>query len=153
MKITVALGIFIAISPLGANAICVVEPLEPELRAADVVYVGTVIRSEVTGELPSLELSRDHRNRRIELRHTLQPQITFKGNPAEAPAMISTWQYNPPQSKTTVDYAERVVVMPGDTYLVVARGGESVRVNLCSPTRKWDAATAKVVRAEFSPAP
>ncbi|TZF87778.1 hypothetical protein [Cognatilysobacter lacus] len=142
-----------ALLPASAHAICAIEPLEPELRAADVVYVGTVVRSELARELPSAATAENVSQRRVELRHTLRPDIVFKGNPASAASVISAWQYNPPRSKRTVEFTELPVVMPGDTLLVVARTGKPTNLGLCSPTRKWSAETAGVASAVFRPAP
>ena len=153
MRSFVACAILVALSPVPAYAICAVEPLERELRAADVVYVGTVMRSELAAPLPSGAAAEQLRKRRIELRHTMQPEITLKGDPAAAPAVFSAWQYNPPQSRQTVNISELSAVMPGDTLLVVARHGQPTYFGLCSATRAWNAETAEVVRAAFPPAP
>lgn len=153
MKCIAALGFLLALLPLSASAICVVEPLEPDLRSADVVYVGTIIGSELVDDLPLVKAAVRPRDRRVELRHTLQPEIKLKGDPSLAPTVLSGWQYNPPTSETVVKFAELVALMPGDTLLVVAHAGEPVRVGLCTATRKWNAETAKVTHAVFPPAP
>jgi hypothetical protein len=139
--------------PLSAHAVCVKEPLEPKLRDANVVYVGTVVQSELTGPLPSADIAESPRQRRVEVRHTLQPEIVLKGDPALAPSVLSAWQYNPPKSKRTVKFAELSAVLPGDTLLVVARSGEPTYLSLCSPTREWNAETARMVHAVFPAAP
>ncbi len=153
MRHLVACAILTALSPVPAYAICAVERLEPQLRAADVVYVGTVVRSELAAPLPSGAAAEQLRQRRIELRHTVQPEIILKGDPAAAPAVLSAWQYNPPKSRQTVNISELSAVMPGDTLLVVARHGQPAHFGLCSATREWNAETAGVVRAVFPPAP
>ncbi|GGZ72256.1 hypothetical protein GCM10008101_28270 [Lysobacter xinjiangensis] len=153
MRSVVACTVLVALSPLPAYAVCAVEPLGPELRAADVVYVGTVVRSELTAPLPSSAAAEQPRQRRIGLRHTVQPEIILKGDPATAPAVFSAWKYNPPKSRQTVIISELSAVLPGDTLLVVAHHGQPTYFGLCSATREWNAESAGVVRAVLTPAP
>lgn len=150
MKNTAASSLLIVMSPFAAQAVCVVTPLEPDLRAADTVYVGTVIRSELVDALPSIEVAENPRKRWVRVRHTMQVEIPFKGDPASASVVLSSWKYNPPGSKRKVDMAELPVVMPGDSLLVVVRAGEPVSLGLCTPTRAWTSTTAGVVRAVFA---
>ena len=153
MRFLASVGVAAALVPLSAHAVCVVEPLEPQLRSADVVYVGTVVRSELVDSLESVKASNSPRARRVQIRHLLQPEITLKGDPALTPTVLSSWQYNPPTSKKVVEFAERELVMPGDTLLVVARANEPTYLGLCAATRKWNAEVAKSVNAILRPAP
>jgi len=75
--------------------------------------------------------------------------MVLKGDPAKAPTVMSTWQYNDPRSGIVKNLAERSVLMPGDTLLVVARSGEPTRYGLCTSTREWNPHTAKIVRGVF----
>ncbi|WP_189451149.1 hypothetical protein [Cognatilysobacter xinjiangensis] len=115
--------------------------------------MGTVVRSELTAPLPSSAAAEQPRQRRIGLRHTVQPEIILKGDPATAPAVFSAWKYNPPKSRQTVIISELSAVLPGDTLLVVAHHGQPTYFGLCSATREWNAESAGVVRAVLTPAP
>ena len=153
MRSLAALGLLLALLPTSGKAVCVVEPLEPQLRAADTVYVGTIVRSELVQTVRSLRAAKRPQERLVEIRHTLEPEFTLKGRPGRAPTVISTWQYNNPLSRSVVEFAERSVLMPGDTLLVVASAGQLAQHGLCTTTREWSAATSKVVYAVFPPAP
>ncbi len=52
MKRSALMWAIAALVPITANAACVIEPLEPELQAAETLYVGTVVRSAL---IPSLD--------------------------------------------------------------------------------------------------
>jgi len=81
-----------------AQASCVIEPLQPELKAADIVYVGTVVRSELVPSVDSLRDIKRPRDHLVEIKHTVVPRIVLKGNPEKALAVLSTWQYNDPRT-------------------------------------------------------
>ena len=153
MKCFATLGFVIVLVSAPVKAVCISEPFEPELRAADTVYVGTVVRSELIPTLESLRAGKDIWRDRAYVRHTLVPEIILKGDPSQATIVLSTWQYNDPRSKIVRDFAERSPLMPGDTLLVVARSGEPTWFGLCSPTREWNAEAAKMAYAVFPPAP
>ena len=153
MKYLAVIGFFVALAPVPAQAVCLIEPLEPQLRAADIIYVGTVVRSELSPSLEALRAAKDPRKGRAEVSHTLIPEFILKGAPPQAPVVLSTWQYNDPRSKVSWDLAERSTLMPGDTLLVVAKSGEPARYGLCTATREWNSETAKVAYAVFPPAP
>jgi hypothetical protein len=151
MKFLAAWGFFISLVPSSVAAVCAIEPLEPQLRAADTVYVGTVVRSELAPSLESLRSSNNPREPRAVIEHTLAPEITLKGDPSRAALVFSTGQYNNPRSKVMVNYAERSALMPGDTLLVAAKSGEQTFFGSCTATREWDAETGKVVYSVFPP--
>jgi hypothetical protein len=151
MKLSAAWGLIISLVPGSAAAVCAVEPLEPQLRAADTVYVGTVISSELVPSLELLRSSKNPRKPRAVIKHTVAPEIKLKGEPSQAAVVFSTWQYNDPRSKVMTTHAERLVLMPGDTLLVVAKSGEQTPLGLCTATREWDAETGKVVYSVFPP--
>jgi hypothetical protein len=153
MRLLATLLLMGALAPLHLSAACLIEPLPPKLQAADVVYVGTVVRSELTQDLPPTAVAELPRNRRIELRHEIRPEVTLKGNPALVPFVYSSWQYNPPMSRSVVEFAELSQVMPGDTLLIVAHLSERTRLSLCTATRQWDAKTKRVVHEVFPPTP
>jgi hypothetical protein len=145
---------FIAgLMPVAAAASCVIEPLEPQLRAADIVYVGTVVRSDLVPAVDSLRNLKHPRDHLVEISHSLVPRIVLKGNPAKARTVLSTWQYNDPLSKIEVEFGERQTLMPGDSLLIVAESGEPTYFGLCTATRKWNAETAESVRAVFPTIP
>jgi hypothetical protein len=147
-------GLLAAIVPASAQAICMTEPLEPKLRAADTVYVGTVVRSELVPSLESLRGTKSKWDRLVQVRHTVVPEITFKGDPSQASIVVSRWQYNDPNSKVVVSFAERLAPVPGDTLLVVVeKPGEPAGFGLCTPTQEWNADSARAVHAVFPPAP
>lgn len=142
-------GLFLL--PMTASAVCAIEPLEPMLQAAETVYVGTVVKSAL---IPSLDELRNtespHERRRLTVvRHTVQPEIVFKGEPSTMRTVLSTWQYNDPQATRRVKFSELTTLMPGDTILVVADPSGLTRYGLCTASRLWDHETAKVVRAHF----
>lgn len=87
-----------------AQASCVIEPLQPELKAADIVYVGTVVRSELVPSVDSLRDIKRPRDHLVEIKHTVVPRIVLKGNPEKALAVLSTWQYNDPFSNVEVEF-------------------------------------------------
>lgn len=142
-------GFVATLLPMRAVAICIVEPLEPQLRAADIVYVGTVVRSELASSLEILRQGGNPRKARAVVRHTLIPEIVLKGDAPGTSIVLSTWQYNDPKSEISSNVAERLALMPGDTLLVVAQSGEPTWFGLCTPTREWNAEAAKVVHAVF----
>jgi hypothetical protein len=153
MKCFAALSFLAVLFSMPAKAICIGQPLEPQLRAADTVYVGTVVRSELGPSLEALRATKDPWRDRAEISHTLVPEIVLKGDPSQAPTVLSMWQYNDPKSKVIRDYAERSVLMPGDTILVVSQSGKPTWFGLCTATRAWNAETSKVAYAVFPPAP
>ncbi len=137
--------------PMTAGAVCVMEPLEPKLQVAETVYAGTVVRSALIPSLDELRSTENpHERRRLTVvRHTVQPEIVFKGDPSTVGAVLSTWQYNDPQATRQVDSSELTTLMPGDTILVVAESSGPARFGLCTASRFWNPETAKVVRAHF----
>ena len=137
--------------PMTAGAVCIIEPLEPKLQMAETVYVGTVVKSALIPSLDELRNTENpHERRRLAVvRHTLQPEIVFKGDPSTVDAALSTWQYNDPRAKRQMHFAELTTLMPGDTILVVAESSGPVRYDLCTASRIWNHETAKVVRAHF----
>lgn len=91
-----------------------------------------------------------HERRRLTVvRHTVQPEIVFKGDTSTVGAVLSTWQYNDPQATRYVEFSELTTLMPGDTILVVADASGPARYGLCTASRLWNHETAKVVRAHF----
>lgn len=88
----------LALMPVTASAVCAIEPLEPELEAAETVYVGTVVRSALIPSLDQLRRANTPHDRRASIRHVVEPQIVFKGDPATVGAVLSTWQYNDPKA-------------------------------------------------------
>ena len=153
MKCFATLSFLAVLVSVPAKAICIIEPLEPQLRAADTVYVGTVVRSELGPSLETLHAAKDPWRDRAEISHTLVPEIILKGDPSQATIVLSMWQYNDPRSKVVRDYAERSVLMPGDTLLVVSQSDKPTWFGLCTATRAWTAETSKVAYAVFPPAP
>ena len=141
------------LSSVPVKAICIIEPLEPQLRAADTVYIGTVVRSELVPSLDTLRAAKDPLRDQAVIIHTLTPEITLKGDPSRLPTILSGWQYNNPRSSIEVDVAERSVLMPGDTLLVIGKSGSPTYFGLCTATREWNAETAKTTKAVFPPAP
>ena len=57
MKRSALMWAIAALVPMTANAACVIEPLEPELQAAETVYVGTVVRSVLIPSLDQLHIA------------------------------------------------------------------------------------------------
>lgn len=152
MKYLAVIGFLAASMSMPANAICFIEPLEPQLRAADTVYVGTVVRSELVPSLETLRAAKKPAERwpaDVVVSHTLVPEIVLKGDASQAPTVLSEWQYNDPRSRRSVHFAERSVLMPGDMLLVVAQSGEPTWFGLCTATREWSAETAKAAYAVF----
>ena len=130
------------------QAACLVEPLAPQLQAADVVYVGTVVASKIdttTDPLPK----RPKRFEYLPVHHIVMPQIVYKGDPAALGGVMSsalTWD---PTWLTGVRSAEHVDIAPGDVVLIVGDNGESADVEFCSASRLWDAETKRAVEAVF----
>jgi len=143
----------LVLMPLTARAVCIVEPLEPELQAAETVYVGTVVKSALIPSLDELRNTENpHQRRRLAVvRHTVQPEIVFKGDPSTVGAVLSTWNYNDPKAKVQTHFAELTTLMPGDTILVVAEASGPAQYGLCTASRIWGPETEKVVRAQFPP--
>jgi hypothetical protein len=141
--------------PLTASAVCIIEPLEPKLQLAETVYVGTVVKSALIPSLDELRNTENpHQRRRLAVvRHTVQPEIVFKGDPSTVGAVLSTWQYNDPKARIRTDFAELTTLMPGDTILVVAEASGPAQYGLCTASRVWGPETEKVVRKQFPSAP
>lgn len=141
--------------PITASAVCVIEPLEPKLQVAETVYVGTVVKSALIPSLDELRNTENaHDRRRLTVvRHTVQPEIVFKGDPSAVGAVLSTWHYNDPKASRHAVVSELTTLMPGDTILVVAESSGPARYELCTASRMWSTETEKAVRAHFSPDP
>jgi hypothetical protein len=133
--------------PGTSSAVCAIDPLAPELEAAEVVYVGTVVSSKLAD---SLKAKAPHG---VTLVHAIEPQITLKGAPAGLTSVTSIWQYNDPRSRTHTEHAELVPVLPGDTLLIVGNVGQAVQVGACTASRVWGPETKAVVANVFRPAP
>lgn len=131
-----------------AGAACVLEPLEPQLQAADTVYIGTVIQSSLVGSLEDLQITG-----RPAVEHLVVPQRVLKGEPSMASTVVSRAGYASPEAGRFLHFSELVRISPGDTLLVVGTSGERPYVALCTATRRWDAVTEKVVLSVFPPAP
>jgi hypothetical protein len=132
----------------GSAASCVVEPLETQLRAADIVYVGTVVDSALA--IPAAGLKD---GARLEIKHTVLPQRVLKGEPSAVPVVVSGAVYSDPASGHFWELAEAVQVFPGDTVLVAGNAHEPTRLGLCTASRRWDTKAADSVRAVFGHAP
>jgi hypothetical protein len=153
MKTVMGLVLLAAVAlgmPAVAGAVCAVEPLAPALKAADTVYVGTIVASTLVQPLEQRHSGKVPRPSRVEVSHEVQADIVLKGDPSTAARVISIAQYQDPKSPRLGQFAETVTLMPGAAVLVVANSAEVPRMGLCSATRKWDAEAAKVVREVFS---
>jgi hypothetical protein len=141
----------IALLPMTASAVCVIEPLESKLQAAETVYVGTVVKSALVPRLEQLRSAATSNERRTTIRHTVEPEIVFKGDPSTVGAVMSTWHYSDPNAVRRAVVSELTTLMPGDTILVVAESSGPARYELCTASRMWSTETEKAVRAHFSP--
>ena len=153
MKRSALMWAIAALVPMTANAACVIEPLEPELQAAETVYVGTVVRSALIPSLDQLRSAATPHDRRAAIRHTVEPEIVFKGDPSNVGAVLSTWQYNDPKASRQAVFYELTTLMPGDTILVVAEERGVAHYGLCTASRIWNKDTEKQVRTYFSSVP
>lgn len=153
MKRSVLVWAIAVLVPTTADAACVIEPLEPELQAAETVYVGTVVRSALTSSLDQLRRADTPHDRRASIRHVVEPEIVFKGDPSTVDAVLSTWQYNDPKASRQAVFYELTTLMPGDTILVVADERGLAHYGLCTASRIWNKDTEKLVRAYFSSVP
>lgn len=127
-----------------ADAICVVEPLNDQLEAADVIYVGTIVQSTLS---PLLETLR--KNSRAEVQHKIVPQIILRGDPSAISAVLSAAGYSDPRAGRFGHFPELVEVAPGDSLLIVGKTGEPSYIGLCSASRLWDVDTEKTLRTVF----
>jgi hypothetical protein len=122
--------------------------LERELRGADVVYVGTVVAAALTKPLGN-----SGEPRRLSIKLEVSPQIAFKGNPSRIKG-IETWNgYVPPLPNRWSSFAEIVRTEPGDTLLIVGKNEDTVFVDLCSASRRWDLDAESEVNKVFGPTP
>ena len=153
MKRSALMWAIAALVPMTANAACVIEPLEPELQAAETVYVGTVVRSVLIPSLDQLRSAAIPHDRRASIRHVVEPEIVFKGDPSTVAAILSTWQYNDPKASKQAAFFELTTLMPGDTILVVADVSGRARYGLCTASRIWNRDTEEQVRAFFRGSP
>lgn len=153
MKRSTLMWAVAALVPMTANAACVIEPLEPELQAAETVYVGTVVRSALVPSLDQLRSAATPHDRRAAIRHTVEPEIVFKGDPSNVGAVLSTWQYNDPKASKQAVFFELTTLIPGDTILVVADVSGRARYGLCTASRIWNRDTEEQVRAFFRRSP
>ncbi|KRA45035.1 hypothetical protein [Pseudoxanthomonas sp. Root630] len=153
MKRFVIVWASLALMPVTASAVCAIEPLEPELEAAETVYVGTVVRSTLVSSLDQLRSTTTPHERRAEIRHTVESEIVFKGDPSTVGAVLSRGKYNDPKAGRRVTFPELTALMPGDTILVVADASGPARYGLCTASRLWDRDTEAQVRAFFRGSP
>ncbi|HJS35451.1 MAG TPA: hypothetical protein VJ766_08170 [Pseudoxanthomonas sp.] len=153
MKRFVIVWASLALMPVTASAVCAIEPLEPELEVAETVYVGTVVRSTLVSSLEQLRGAATPHERRAEIRHAVESEIVFKGDPSTVSAVLSRWQYNDPKAGKRVTFSELTALMPGDTILVVADSSGPARYGLCTASRVWNRDTEKQVRAFFRRSP
>ena len=118
-----------------------------------VVFVGTVVGSRLIRPLSELQAGnpRDQPGARLEV----EPQIVLKGSPASIPEILAGTEYSDPRLGRIWGFPETEGLAPGETVLVVGQSGESVVVGVddCSASRRWDAETAKAVRAMFPSVP
>nr|WP_298156578.1 hypothetical protein [uncultured Pseudoxanthomonas sp.] len=153
MKRFVIVWASLARMPVTASAVCAIEPLEPELEVAETVYVGTVVRSVLIPSLDQLRSAATPHDRRAAIRHVVEPEIVFKGDPSTVGAVLSRWQYNDPKASRQAVFYELTTLMPGDTILVVADERGLAHYGLCTASRIWNKDTEKLVRAYFSSVP
>ena len=149
MKLFVIVWASLALVPMTASAVCAIEPLEPELEAAETVYVGTVVRSTLVSSLDQLRSTATPHERRAEIRHTVESEIVFKGDPSTVGTVLSRWKYNDPKASRRMTFSELTTLMPGDTILVVADSSGPPRYGLCTASRIWNRDTEEQVRAFF----
>ena len=148
MRAQFAIVALSAIYTCTAQASCIVEPLGPQLQAAEVVYIGTVVESTLVHDLDAIRAER-----LSEVRHRVVPQVTLKGDPASVPSVLSSTAYSDPALGHFRQFPERLQVEPGDTILVVGKSAEPTYIGLCTASRHWDGETRTNVRAVFPTAP
>ena len=143
----------LSLLPIPAAAICTVdEPLEDQLRSADVVYVGTVVESKLVSSLKMMRAARYPHGKLGSVQNTLVPELIFKGDPSRVPVVTSSTLSSDPKGPF-MRFGELVPVSPGDVLLVVARTGETPSIDLCSASRHWELETSRLVTKVLGPAP
>jgi len=83
----------------------------------------------------------------------VERQIVLKGTPASITDIRAGTDYSNPSRGHLPGFAEAVWLAPGETVLIVGEAGEPVFVGFCSPSRHWDAETARTVRSVFPSLP
>jgi hypothetical protein len=152
MRFSLILGFGLSVLSMQASAICLFEPLEDQLRSADVIYVGTVVESKLVAPLDTLRTARSPFGKMALVQNTVVPELVFRGDPSQASTVTSRYLYSDPKGPF-LQFGELVPVSPGETLLVVARLGETPSVSLCSASRAWDLETSKLVTKVLGPAP
>lgn len=148
-SMAVAACLTLGLSVGRAQAACLVEPLAPQLQAADVVYVGTVVASKIdTAENPLPK--RPKRFEYLPVHHVVVPQVVYKGDPTALGEVMSSTLTWDPAWLTGVRSAEHVDIAPSDVVLIVGDNGEPAQVEFCSASRPWDAETKRAVHAAFA---
>ena len=138
--------------PAPGAASCFVEPFEPQLQAASVVYVGTIVASRLEG---SIRERLDFRNYQAQptIRHEVLPQLVYKGDPAQVISVWSRPSYFDPRMKRFGRVSEAVILQPGDTVLVVGNAGQKAWIDQCTQSRRWDPETSRTVQSVFPAGP
>jgi hypothetical protein len=123
-------GLFAALVGFDASAICIVEPFEEQLRAADAVFVATLMSGKV---LEAPDELKDKRWYRTDF--TFVVREVLKGSPANTDSIYTVGLYDDPTDGRIFHYAEATKLSLGQSVLVLATGSEDVEVSLCSGSR------------------
>jgi len=103
-----------------ASASCIVESLERQLAAADIVFVATVTEASLTQPLDTLR-----NGQRVRVKHSYVVRERIKGDPGALGGLYSLAGYDNPSNKKFLHFAELVTITPGQSVLVVGHEGKA----------------------------
>ena len=128
--------ILFALCPVTASAICIVEPLDHQLRDSKVVFLATLTDAKLLDSSSRLEHGKSYT-----IIYSFKVRDRIKGNSATVQRLLSSAIYNDPTAKTYVEAAEQIELVPGNTVLVMANGESDVQIGFCTISRKWERGT------------
>ncbi len=129
-KLPVICCLLIALLSSSAGAICTVQPFDEQLKAADAVFVATLVSGRVVEKPEELK---DRRWYTTE--YTFVVREVLKGSPLNTSSIYTVGLYDDPTDGRIFHYAEETRLRLGQSVLVLASGSENVQVSLCSGSR------------------
>ncbi|UHQ18548.1 hypothetical protein LVB87_10035 [Lysobacter sp. KIS68-7] len=144
VECAVMLALAVTAMPTTASAICIETPLEPQVAAAQAIFIATITKA-------TLDLPADAKEGTwFKVRYNFRVDRRIKGDPTIVTSLITGGAYNDPNSERFVTFAEQSRLVPGDNILVVADKPGEVGVSTlpgCTASRPWNQETYDETRS------
>ena len=122
--------ILIALLSSSAGATCIDQPFDEQLKAADAVFVATLVSGRVVEKPEELKDKGWY-----VAEYTFVVREVLKGSPLNTNSIYTVGMYDDPTDGRIFHYAEATRLRLGQSVLVLANGSENVQVSLCSGSR------------------